>query len=421
MSVACARTELNIFDHPPTQVCMNDARWMRIFPVNPINGVNNNNPVEFVIQGTDSSYLDLNDTGLYLKIKISYSGAIAPSDFAPTNLLLSSLFDDVQVSINDKIVEGGDFMYPYKNYITTVLRYGKGYKNTQLRAAGYVKDDANKMDSKDNSGHKERESWGNTFELMGALQLGLFQQSKYIIPNTSIRLKLTRSKSDFNIMNFGSVPVQMEILNAWLRVRSVDVNHAIQKAHVDGLSRNNAIYPIQKVVMSTFTMQKGTYSETRPLLQSYKQPKLVIIGFVSNDAFHGNPKRNPFNFQNFDLSFIGLNINGQSYPAEPMKLNYGAGEYIAAYTSMIQNLEMYGKDESNAITLKDFANGYNFYVYNLTPDLSFSGCGQLYKQTNLRLDLNFEKALPCSVNCIIYALFDSVVEITMGGSIIKQQ
>ena len=79
------------------------------------------------------------------------------------------------------------------------------------------------------------------------------------------------------------------------------------------------------------------------------------------------------------------------------------------------------RDETNDINLKDFANGYNFYVYNLTPDLSFSGCGQLYKQTNLRLDLNFEKALPCSVNCIIYALFDSVVEITRDGSIIKQQ
>ena len=44
------------------------------------------------------------------------------------NNAMYSLFSDVILLINDKRVEGGDKMYPYKAYMNTVFRYSKKLK-----------------------------------------------------------------------------------------------------------------------------------------------------------------------------------------------------------------------------------------------------------------------------------------------------
>jgi hypothetical protein len=123
---------------------------------------------------------------------------------APVNLLLASLFSDVLLTIGDKIIEGGDHMYPYKSYISTLLNYEKNVKKTHLRAAGFVMDEDTKFDSSTNKGHLQRIPAHTTFELMGSINLGFFLQSKYMLPKVNLQLKLSRNKSSLYFMNFGS-------------------------------------------------------------------------------------------------------------------------------------------------------------------------------------------------------------------------
>ncbi|MCP4460779.1 MAG: hypothetical protein GY816_22570, partial [Cytophagales bacterium] len=141
---------------------------------------------------------------------------------------------------------------------------------------------------------------------------------------------------------------------------------------------------------------------------------------VDNKACNGDFKKNPFHFQHYDVEFISLLKNGQSLPSTPLELNFANGKYMRDYMNMIQGLELYCKDESNGITPYDFANGSTFFIFNLTPDLNYGGaCGQKFEQTNLRLDMKFAKALPNSINVILFSIYDGQIEITKAGSIFR--
>jgi hypothetical protein len=255
---------------------------------------------------------------------------------------------------------------------------------------------------------------------MGGLQLSFFQQSKYLIPKVNISIKLTRAKRDFCFMNFGDVPFKFVIESAVLFVRRVFVAPSILKAHEDGLKVRNAIYPLQKIQISNYTLSKGSVTDSRELIMSGETPKLVVIGMVDNSAFNGDFKKNPFNFQHFNLSFISLKKNGESVPLPPLQLDFKKDIDIMSYMQMIQNLEYFLKDESNSITHNEFKHGSTLFVYNLTPDLNFGGsCAQRFDTSNLRLDIKFDSALSTSINIVVFYIIDGQIEITGARDVLK--
>ena len=65
--MSCAKTELCIFDSAAPQVVIDSAVFEEIFP---INSVTDGSDVEFSITGSDTEYLDLNDTLLYVQVKV---------------------------------------------------------------------------------------------------------------------------------------------------------------------------------------------------------------------------------------------------------------------------------------------------------------------------------------------------------------
>ena len=166
-SIPVAKSELFLFEPSSTQVCMSNAQWVDVHPLNSVKG--NSSPITFSIQGSEK-YLDLNDTVLYLRLKIENKDTT--NDIAPVNNLLSSLFSDCQLEIGDKVVEGSDFLYPYKAYIHSLLNYSTDTKKNNLLSSGFVKDESGKFDSIENIGRKTRGSWlkkNNSVELMGPL------------------------------------------------------------------------------------------------------------------------------------------------------------------------------------------------------------------------------------------------------------
>ena len=420
MSQPCAKSELLIFEPLATQVCVNKGSWLDIHPLNSVDSIG---PITFHIPGSDECYYDLNDTAIYLKCSVDgLDSTKVNDDIAPVNLLLSSLFSDVEVSVNSKLIEGNDFLYPYKSYISNILTHDTSMKKTQLYASGYVKDEAKLMDDKTNIGHVKRSKWiqrGKSFELMGALSISFFHQSKYLIPKVNISIKLSRAKQTFFMMNFGESKFTFKINSAVLYVRRCFIQPSIVQAHEDGLKHHNALYPIQKNVITNYAIAKGSSTDNREIIMGVDVPKLLIVGLVENSAFNGDYKKSPFNFQNFNLSFLSLMKNGESIPYPSLQLDYKNNSYLRAYMSTIQSMELFTLNESNAITLKDFKNGTNLYAFNLTPDLNYLGtCSQKYENCNLRMDIKFAQPLETSINVIIYSIYDSSIEITRDRNVL---
>ena len=57
-SYECTKTELDLFEVPPTQIYLEAARIVEYFPIASID----NGPIEFFISGSSEEYIDLSQT-----------------------------------------------------------------------------------------------------------------------------------------------------------------------------------------------------------------------------------------------------------------------------------------------------------------------------------------------------------------------
>ena len=124
-SCKCVKSELDLFQVPPTQTSVESSS---IAEYNPINAITHGLPIEFNILGTGVEYIDLNNTRLFVRATITrangndtVSAGDAPDQVGPVNLTLQSLFSEVGVRLNDTLVSGSNNMYPYRALIETLL------------------------------------------------------------------------------------------------------------------------------------------------------------------------------------------------------------------------------------------------------------------------------------------------------------
>ena len=123
-SSECLKTELDLFYVPPTNTSIESGGWAEYFPIANID----NGPIEFIVPPSESEYLHLNKTSLYLKISFvkDKNTAVENTDvFSPINNLGSTIFSQVDVALNNTSFESSNSTYAYKSYISDLLNYSK--------------------------------------------------------------------------------------------------------------------------------------------------------------------------------------------------------------------------------------------------------------------------------------------------------
>jgi len=81
-------------------------------------------------------------------------------------------------------------------------------------------------------------------------------------------------------------------------------------------------------------------------------------------------------------------------------------------------MEYYNRDEGCDITLADFVAGTTLYTFNLAGDLALTGHAQPMREGSLRLTIKFTLATTALINIVIWALFDSKIEITRTRNVL---
>nr|XP_042913843.1 uncharacterized protein F54H12.2-like [Parasteatoda tepidariorum] len=147
-------------------------------------------------------------------------------------------------------------------------------------------------------------------------------------------------------------------------------------------------------------------------------PKKVIIGCVDNEAFHGTLTKSPYDFKHFDLNFIGVYVDGQPVPHNPLELNFAKNQYIRAYQTLFDGTERMGQDRGIFISREDYRNGNTLFGFNLSPNLCSGEHLNLIKHSNLRLELKFAKSLKKTVCVIVFAEFENLIEINKSRNIL---
>ena len=394
---------------------MQEGRWDAY---SPIASITDGGPVEFLITNADKdTYLDLSNTLLFVKAKIVKADgtALVEADkVAPVNLWLHSLWQQIDVSLNDKLITASTNMYPYRAYIESLLSYGDETKTTQLCAALWHDDTPGKMDvvGANNRGYVARAlrtSQSQVVDMMGRFHCDMFLQNRPLLNNVAVRLRLTPAKDTFSLMGEGAYKVNLEEVTVF--VRKLKVSNGLLLGHLNALEKAPAKYPIRRVLTKYFSVPQGHTLVNEQNLFLGNLPKRLVIGCVGNRAFDGDYAKNPFHFQHFDTNYIALNVAGRQIPAKPLTPDFEGRNYVRSYLNLFANTGKLFHDEGNAIKPYDFAAGYTLFCFDLTPNLTDDQQIGLVRKGDLRLEMHFAKPLPETINVVCYAEFDNIVEI----------
>ncbi|XP_018353060.1 PREDICTED: uncharacterized protein F54H12.2-like [Trachymyrmex septentrionalis] len=377
-SSECIKSKFDLFSLPSTQTSIESSQWIYYKPVT---SLADDSPIEFVIPGHGEDYLDLTHTMLSLRIRVESergeNTSVAPDGEAkvgPVNHLLHSMFNQIDVYFNQKLVSPPNNAYAYRAYIEALLNYASPAKTSHLTSClwdadipGYMDDTLDATNPNTALERRARYIRGNrALDLIGHLHCDVFNQDKFLINGVEVRMRLVRSKNSFCLMESKTLS-KIRILDASLLVRRAKISPGVLLAHARMLSKTTAKYPLTRVEVKTFTIHAGVVGESIDNAILGQLPKRIIVGFVDNKAFNGDRKLNP-----------------------PIQPNFSKNDplYVEAYHTLFSGTGIHFLNEGNSISRDDYANGYTLFAFDLTPDLSANCAGHwnLVKHGSLRLE-----------------------------------
>ena len=140
--------------------------------------------------------------------------------------------------------------YPYRAMLETLLSYGGDAKKSQLTSAMYYKDQPERMDDVTvdnvdmrNSGLVERKKFttqSKTVDMIGRIHADMFFQSRYLLNEVDVKIKLTRSRDEFCTMSAAADTSKVKMVSAILFVRKVKLSPSVFLAHAKALEYTTA-------------------------------------------------------------------------------------------------------------------------------------------------------------------------------------
>ncbi|GFU30336.1 uncharacterized protein F54H12.2 [Trichonephila clavipes] len=402
---------LNSGDFVPFERVIQDGQWKQFHP---LSNVFDNAPVEFSISRSAEDYIDLSQTQLYVKakiVKVDNTPITKDDTIGPVNLFQHSLFSQVDISLNDRVVSNSSNTYLYRSYIETLLNHGYDCKTSQLTAELFYKDS--------DDGLKKRTEFckeSATVDMIGCIHSDLFHQDRILLNLVDLKIKLIRSKPEFYLQGFEGFKVVLDHVS--LFIRKVRVNPGVILGHAKALEKSPK-YPINRVLGKVYLIPKGSMYFIQDNIFSGQMPNKLFVGCVDNEAFHGAFSKSPYEFKHFNLNFIGVYVDGQPVPHNPLELDFSKDQYIRAYQTLFVGTDRMGQDRGIFISRKEYKDSNTLFGFNLSPDLCSSGEHlSLLKHRNLRLELKFSKSLEQTVCAIVFSESENLIEINKSRNIL---
>ena len=132
-----------------------------------------------------------------------------------------------------------------------------------------------------------------------------------------------------------------------------------------------------------------------------------MIGCVRNKAYNGVYSETPFNFEHFNLSNIGVHIDGQSDTVDSLDPEFTNSLYLRCFHSMLRCTGKVNTNEDLDVFPTEYNKGYILYGFNLATvhDQVF----EVSKRGSVRIHLKFVVSLAHTV--IVYEKYENVIQI----------
>ena len=147
MAQGAINSELMLFQNPVVNEGIEYLQWIECRPVNQIT---EDGSIDIHLKASGSQYLDLQRSRLYVKAKIvkEDGGSLEATDVVtPVNLWLQSLWNQVDVFLQQKLVSSSGTNYAYKALMDVLLNYGGDAESTQLQTQLFYRDTGGSMEN----------------------------------------------------------------------------------------------------------------------------------------------------------------------------------------------------------------------------------------------------------------------------------
>ena len=148
-------------------------------------------------------------------------------------------------------------------------------------------------------------------------------------------VKLHCHKPEFCLLSADVAPAyKIIIVDAILYIKKIELTPSVLNAINTVLNDKNAQYAITRTTPTVFTVPRGQQSQHIDTAFLGEIPKCIAICMMDNDSYNGNYKKNPFNFQHYNLTQIGISVTGEEVPFKPLKLNFDDKLFVASYNTL---------------------------------------------------------------------------------------
>ena len=431
MSKDILKRELDLFKGHSFQGSIEASNLVEFRPINSISG---SNTIEFNIPYGSDEYIDTSNIFLWVKAKLTESNgddfdAADANRYSIINYPLNTMWDQVDVHLGTTLVSQSSKGYQYlafieiisdRTFIPTVITY--------MRSAGFFStfEETYEFDAVDTGEPYELVKESKEFTLYGKLHGGIFKSSRLLLNGVPIHIKLTKCGDNFVCMGkpaegaLLSTDPKLKILDISLFARKVKLSANLLNAHARALQESKAIYPIERPIVKVINLPSAQQSFVLDNVILGQLPSRIIFGLVTNAAFNGDKEKDPLRFQNFDLIYLSVNMNGERFPKTPYTPDYRDNKnlYQREYYDFFSNTGSTLNMNQPPIDYINYKKGMCLYAFNLNSDFKF---GDEYinipREGYLTIELKFRANLAEALKLIVYAVFDNTIEIDKNRNI----
>ena len=215
---------------------------------------------------------------------------------------------------------------------------------------------------------------------------------------------------------------KVSLSNVILKIRKVKVDQAIRDSTELLLKQTPALYPVRRVECKALTIPSKLPNIRQDNIFSGLVPTSFVFGLVDANSYTGAYGKNPYNFQHFKVTRVGLSVNGEEIPFKQLVLDYTSAktkDFIRAYNTLFSGTGKMYANMGLDITRDDYPKGYTLYAFDLTPDMcNAADYFNTVQRGSLSVDITFDEQTEVPIAMVCYADFENIIRINSERNVI---
>ena len=422
-------SKIGIFDPPKMDTAILDTERVRYYPKA---AISEGSPLVFRVEPFSGGYIDGPGTTMTIDMKIvdEKNKAVTAADLVTlTNLPTSSVFSQVSLTMSGVEVNPDvGSMHAYKNYMEMLLLVDREAKTSVGEQRGYYQDSTGAVGTTDptaaaaspNAGLLSRHaltSAGQTLTVKGGLGLDVLDQlSRYLVNGVNMYITFYQATDAFRLLaKAATTKYKLSIESMYLTVKYIKLRPEVLVRHSELLAGGkNALYPYPRTHMRNHIIPQGVNSFSVSQVLADRIPSLMIVGLVDAEGFSGSLVKSPFNFENFDVNYLSLQVGSHSVPDRPMEPDFEGDKFSEEYDAFLAVT----RGQGSTFSKKDFKEGNCLFCFSIQDHLDIrDGVFPVIRKANTRLEIRFKKNLTKAVVAVIYMVTPGLYNVSESRTV----